>query len=447
MATFLLVHGSWHGAWCWREVAAGLRSQGHEVFAPTLSGCAERFHHGAETVTLQTHVRDVAGLLFYEDLRDVILVAHSYAGMVAQGVANAAPERLAGIVYLDAYVVPPGSKGFDLWTPERLLEARQSIEGGYPYRKPFAPDFLGITDPALAAHVAERLTPHPLATYDAVLEPESAAAERLARVYVQCTEGPIAPIFAPIAEAVRARGWRIEQLAAPHDAMLTHPQELVQLLLALAPGLLKRQAPPSAESGEISIPPESAIAPPDKPPRYAMKLYVDDTISISPEEVEAKYLARFRDLVDDQEVFADIKSPEGRRRHFHVISENGHLGPAKITTPHHFHISYLEVPPGMSAALHAHDAPEVFIPMTGKFALLYGDHGEHAVEMDPFDTFSVPIGVMRTFKNIGITSAILMVIYDGPGEVLGKIFVNEETAEAMRKNTPQVARDFGLFDA
>jgi mannose-6-phosphate isomerase-like protein (cupin superfamily) len=181
--------------------------------------------------------------------------------------------------------------------------------------------------------------------------------------------------------------------------------------------------------------------------RYKMKMYVKDTISITPEELESKYVARFDQLVDDSEIFADIKTQEGRRRHFHVISENNHLGPARITTPHNFHVSYLEVPPNTSAALHAHDLPEIFIPMTGRFAILFGDHGENSVELAPLDTISVPVGLMRTFKNIGNTNGILMVIYDGPGEVLGKIYVNSSTAEDMRQKNPVVARDFGLMDS
>lgn len=235
MSNFLLVHGSWHGAWCWRDVEKLLRAKGHEVFAPTLSGCAERFHHASSEVNLTTHVNDVVELLFYEDLNDVILVAHSYAGMVAHGVCNAVPERIRCAVYLDAYVVPPGQKGYDLWTEERRAEARASIASGYPYRKPFDPGFLGITDPKVAEHVRARLTPHPLATYDEVLAEESPKAQSLPRIYVECTEGAIAPIFAPIVQSVRQRGWLIRSLAAPHDVMLTHPYELAGLLHEMAP--------------------------------------------------------------------------------------------------------------------------------------------------------------------------------------------------------------------
>lgn len=180
--------------------------------------------------------------------------------------------------------------------------------------------------------------------------------------------------------------------------------------------------------------------------RYHCKFYVDKTINVSPETLASTYLARFRDLVDDEEVFADIKTPEGKRKHFHVISEGGHLGPAKIRTPHHFHMSFIEVPPGSGANLHAHDAPEIFVPISGRFAIIYGDKGEHQVELEPLDTISVPVNLMRTFKNIGNVTGILMVIYDGPGEVLGKIYVNQETADDLYSSSPEFARSLGLPD-
>lgn len=183
-----------------------------------------------------------------------------------------------------------------------------------------------------------------------------------------------------------------------------------------------------------------------QPERFKGKTYIADTIEVSPQEMEEKYIARFRDLVDDNEIFADIKEPEGQRRHFHVISHNNHLGPAKITTPHHFHMSYLEVPPGSQANLHAHDAPEIFIPITGRFAFFYGDNADNSVELDPLDVISLPEKLMRTFKNVGNTNGILMVIYDGADEVLGKIYVNQQQADHLIKNKPQLARDFGLLD-
>src|SRR5262245_44258791 len=104
MATFVLVHGAWHGGWCWRKLRTMLRAAGHEVYTPTLTGLGERSHLGNAAVGLATHVRDVANVLFYEDLSSVVLVGHSYGGMVIGGVAHQAPERLAHLVYLDAFV-------------------------------------------------------------------------------------------------------------------------------------------------------------------------------------------------------------------------------------------------------------------------------------------------------------------------------------------------------
>lgn len=202
---------------------------------PTLSGCAERFHHESGSVGLSTHVRDLSHLLFYEDLTNVIAVAHSSAGMMVPGLSNAAHERLAGVVWLDAYVVPPGKRGFDLWTEERLEVARAAIAAGDPYRQAFDPSLLGITDPKLAEHVRPRLTPHPLATYDEVVPAESPDAAALPRLYVECTAGPIASIFEPIAQGVRDQGWPVASLNAGHDAMLTHPAELAAILLDWRP--------------------------------------------------------------------------------------------------------------------------------------------------------------------------------------------------------------------
>lgn len=176
------------------------------MHAPTLAGCAARYRPWDTGITLDTHVEELANLLFFENLTNFILVGHSYADMVVQGAANGAPERIRASIYLDAYAVPPGSRGFDLWTAERLAEARRLIAAGDPFRAPFAPDFLGITDPATAEWVRARLTPHPLATYDRLIEAETAAAARLPRVYLQCTAGPLAPVFAPIVRTVRDWG-------------------------------------------------------------------------------------------------------------------------------------------------------------------------------------------------------------------------------------------------
>ena len=131
-ATYVLIHGSFYGGWCWRLVSPLLRAAGHETFAPTLTGLAERAHEPYGRISLATHVKEVADLLFYEDLSNVVLVGHSYAGMVITGVAATRPERLSRLVYLDAYIPSPGQSEFDLWPPEEQAMARQNIAAGSP---------------------------------------------------------------------------------------------------------------------------------------------------------------------------------------------------------------------------------------------------------------------------------------------------------------------------
>lgn len=231
MATFVLVHGSWHGGWCWRDLAERLRTAEHQVHTPTLSGCGEYVHRLDRNIDLSTHVQDIVNLLFYEDLRDVVLVGHSYAGLVIAAVAPQIAERLGTLVYLDPYIVAPGGRGFDLWDEARVEEARESLKGDSPYREPLSADALGITDEQLAAWVEARMTPHPLATYDEALPEDTAKSAALPRLYIRCTGGPIAHLFDPVEAQVREWGWPIEHLATGHDAMLTAAPALAELLI------------------------------------------------------------------------------------------------------------------------------------------------------------------------------------------------------------------------
>ena len=161
MATFVLVHGAWHGGWCWRKLTPLLRAAGQEVFTPTLTGLGERAHLGSPDVGLGTHVRDVAQVLWYEDLADVVLVGHSYGGLVIGGVADQVPERLRHLVYLDAFVPEHGQSMLDLGPPERrpAMQARVAAEGDgwqLPSLQPvpweqFVRGIYRITDPAEVA--------------------------------------------------------------------------------------------------------------------------------------------------------------------------------------------------------------------------------------------------------------------------------------------------------
>jgi pimeloyl-ACP methyl ester carboxylesterase len=232
MATFVLVHGSWHGGWCWQQLTPLLAAPGHRVLAPTLTGCGPNVHMVGKGVDLETHIKDIANLLFYDDLNDVILVGHSYAGMIIGTAAMRAAGRVRALVYLDAYVIEPGKTGFDIWSPERLAVAKAAMARGEMFRPPFEPEFLGITDLKLAAWIRARLTPHPLATYDQAIEDDRVANAKLPRLYIACTSGPTAPIFAPTVARVKAEGWDVNELATGHNAMMLEPEKLAGMLLA-----------------------------------------------------------------------------------------------------------------------------------------------------------------------------------------------------------------------
>jgi pimeloyl-ACP methyl ester carboxylesterase len=171
--------------------------------------------------------------LFYEDLSRVSLVGHSYAGVVVSGVAARVPERLAGLLYLDAYLPRPGHSLFDVWSAEEREAGRADMASGSGLRPPASPAALGIGDPDLAAWVAARLTPHPLRTYDEPVPHGNTASAALPRAYIHCTAGPTTARFAPFAHQARVNGWPVRELATGHDAMLTAPRALTEVLLEL----------------------------------------------------------------------------------------------------------------------------------------------------------------------------------------------------------------------
>jgi pimeloyl-ACP methyl ester carboxylesterase len=236
MATFVLVHGGWHGGWCWKKVLPMLQAAGHEVFTPTLTGLGDRAHLARPDVGLATHVQDVANVLEYEDLGGVVLAGHSYGGMVITAVADRAPERVAQLVYLDAFVPEDGQALVDLLPAERremFLERARATGEGSSVPSP-APQIWGVTSDADLAWVRPRLLPQPLATFTEPLRLTRPAAS-LPRTYIACTGSPTAATFRPFVERARADpAWRYRELATGHDAMVTMPQELAGLFLEIA---------------------------------------------------------------------------------------------------------------------------------------------------------------------------------------------------------------------
>ena len=237
MADYVLVHGAWHGGWCWGRVTPLLRAAGHEVFTPTLTGLGERRHLMSPDIGLETHIQDILGVLAYEDLHDVILVGHSYSGMVVTGVAYRVPDRIAELVYLDAFVPEDGKALVDYQPPqtrELFMEKTRTEGEGYKLPALIPPEAFGITDEADLAWVRPRMDPHPLKTK---LDPVRLADPRgagIPRTFIRCTD-PADPPFAQFAQRVRSDGsWRYLELATGHGAMITKPRELADLLLGLA---------------------------------------------------------------------------------------------------------------------------------------------------------------------------------------------------------------------
>jgi pimeloyl-ACP methyl ester carboxylesterase len=235
MATYVLVHGGAHGGWCWQPMAPILRTAGHTVYTPTLTGLGERSHLLGPHVDLALHITDIVNVLTFEDLSKVILVGHSYGGMVITGVADKALERIGHLVFLDAIQPRRGEAMSDL-VPAICDVPRRVGAGGVELtllpeeRKPS--DF-GVTDPKVAAWLAPKLTPHPLACFTQPLRlPNEAAVFKIPRTSIYCrmtVERWLPELVARTKAPERA--WEID---TGHDLMVTEPHKVAEMLLRLA---------------------------------------------------------------------------------------------------------------------------------------------------------------------------------------------------------------------
>lgn len=242
MANFLLVHGAWHGAWCWRDVTQALVRAGHQAHAVTLTGLGERAHLLRADIDLQTHVADVIGVIEAEELQQVVLVGHSYAGMLVTAVADRMPERLAHLVYLDAVVPRPGESWSSTHTAAtrqaRLESARRSERFAFAAPDPVV---FGLDGPAYA-WVQRRQTPHPGHTYEMPLQFDVKRVATVPRTFIDCHAPALATIDAIRTRVRSANFWdgawsagaRIVDMATGHDPMISDPAALTQILLQCA---------------------------------------------------------------------------------------------------------------------------------------------------------------------------------------------------------------------
>lgn len=239
MATFVLVHGAMHGGWCWRDVHRRLARGGHDVHRPTLTGQGDRRNGLTPEVGVASHVADLHELLWFEDLSEVHLVLHSYAGILAGPVAELAEERLASIVYLGAFVTAPGQSLLDVEPPEVAERYRRQVaDEGDGWILPASDAFLGqwgISDPAERRWIGARLTDFPFRCQTDPTRFDPGPLGRLRKIYVAHTDPPL-PSLAPFAEAAHAAGWETHELRCGHDMMLAAPAETAELLEHIALG-------------------------------------------------------------------------------------------------------------------------------------------------------------------------------------------------------------------
>lgn len=242
MSTYVLVHGAWHGGWCWRETASALRAAGHTVHTPTHTGVGERSHQGTEAVTLETHIRDVCGTIEFEELNDVILVGHSYGGMVITGVADRMADRLRALVYLDAFIPEHGQSLIDLLpialapevAPMFVNGFRDAARAGHSgLMQPIPAEVFNIK-PENRARVDRLCRPQALATFEMPALLDGAHAKVAQRTYILADGWDPSPFRYFAARCEKAGGWKVVKLPSSHDVMVDMPQELAAELLKLA---------------------------------------------------------------------------------------------------------------------------------------------------------------------------------------------------------------------
>ena len=241
MAHFLLVHGAWHGAWCWQRVLPGLMAAGHRAHAVTLTGVGERAHLLHPGIDLETHITDVMAAMDAEELNDVVLVVHSYAGMLGTAVADRRPERLRHLVYLDAVLPKPG-ESWSSTHASATRNARIAAAQADPLHAFPAPDpsVFGLSD-ADHAWVQRRQTPHPGGPYTQVLEFDPQRVASVPRTFINCTTPALGTIDASRQRMSDPQFWdgawlpgsRVVNMSTGHDPMVSDPQGLLLHLLSV----------------------------------------------------------------------------------------------------------------------------------------------------------------------------------------------------------------------
>ena len=234
--TYVLVHGAWHGGWCWKEVVAGLLGMGHRVSTPTQTGLGERKHLLSKDITLDTFVADIVNHIEAEELNDVILVGHSFGGASITGTADKIPNRIRHLVYLDSLILENGQSPFSRLPPDIVAARRKLVaeQGQGIFMPSPPPTAFGIPENhVLADWVKRRLTPHPVSTYESPLRIDNPVANGRPRTYIQCTNPVYGPLELTRQWVKKQEDWKWQEIATGHDAMVIAPAELARMLAAI----------------------------------------------------------------------------------------------------------------------------------------------------------------------------------------------------------------------
>jgi pimeloyl-ACP methyl ester carboxylesterase len=229
--TFVLVHGAWHGGWCWRRVVPILRGAGHDVYTPSLTGLGDRAHLSRPEINLDAHIQDIVTLIEMEELDDIVLVGHSYAGMVVTGVADRVPSKIRRLVYLDAFLPTNGKAQLDYVVPDRAAAMKkQGEETGMIDPLPLSR--FGVTKPEDVAWASRHIVKQ---SYQTMAQPikltNEAATGRLPKTYVYCSS-PATGSFDQFVAIVRNDpAWQFFEMKNGHDVMIIDPEGLAKVLL------------------------------------------------------------------------------------------------------------------------------------------------------------------------------------------------------------------------
>lgn len=231
--TFVLVHGAWHGGWCWKYVREILELAGHRVYTPTLTGLAQNSHLQSREVDLNTHIQDIVNLFLWEELEDVTLVCHSYGGWVCSGALESIKNRVTSLVFVDAFLPEDGGRGYDMHTPARQMELdRMRADGAIGHNAPSAEDF-GVKSPDNISWVNEKMTAQPIAATFSTVKLSGAREKVAKKLYIRALGFP-QPHLDEYYEKTKADAtwdtYGVPGDVAGHDIMVDAPKMLADLI-------------------------------------------------------------------------------------------------------------------------------------------------------------------------------------------------------------------------